>query len=187
MPVVLGLLIRHANLYKEEYQMSDVTNFTAQTNSSSSFNPLFPEFTNKQNTLFYAGVLCILILLNFILSHPYFMESFRMGVQIRVAITRLVYEKALRITNNTVQRNTVGKIVNLISNDANRLDMCFTAVFFVYLAPIQTAIALYILSFYIGRFVALPNQIVNSDELYSTIEHGLVVWWPFCCTFQCKL
>ncbi|KPM02613.1 ABC transporter-like protein 1 [Sarcoptes scabiei] len=81
-------------------------------------------------------------MINFVISHPYFMENFRTGLHVRVGLTRLIYEKALKVSNTAVQRNTIGRIVNLISTDASRFDICFTAVYFFYCAIIHCAVGI---------------------------------------------
>ena len=118
---------------------------------SSTFLNQWLQYTNRQNVILYSAILSLMVMVNILVPHPFFMAKYRFGMQVRSAITRLVYEKALRVTNQAVQRFTVGKIVNLISNDVNRFDVCFVNIEFSYLALVETGVAMTILYIYFGR------------------------------------
>src|SRR5699024_3264561 len=106
---------------------------------------------NRQNVILNSCLLGLVMFANFCVSHPYFISKYRYAMHVRVAITRLVYSKALKVTNPAIQRITVGKIVNLISNDASRFDAAYFYVDFLYLAPLETAVGIFLLYQYIGR------------------------------------
>lgn len=166
----LGLIIRYANLYREELEKK-----SQMLTGNKNFTNLFEEkvdssgLSNKQNVYLYSGVLGLAVVLNFILSHPNYIEMHRMGMHYRICVSRLVYEKALRISNGNVQKNTVGKIVNLISNDASRSDITFAFVFALFTAPVTAAVGLWLLSTYMGKYGFGNNRstIANIFDKFS--------------------
>ena len=57
------------------------------------------KWNSSRNCIFYSAAgLCLSTLLNVLLSHPYFMETYRMGMQIRIACCHLIYRKALKLS-----------------------------------------------------------------------------------------
>lgn len=168
MPVLLGRFIYFANLYREPFFSSNNGNSTtlmSEQNVRSNQQGL--EWLDKLaisstdhhlNALFYAGMLSLIILLNFIVSHPYFMCNFRVGMNIRVALTKLIYDKSLRLSQSAIQRITIGKIVNLISTDASRFDASFMANYFIIGGPLHLIVAISFLYLYIGKYVEYVYQ-----------------------------
>lgn len=174
LPVILGRFIYFANLYREQLLSSNIDSIDNDNDSNSSsimlsiqqnsirnnqqglewLNNLTISTTDHHlNALFYAGMLSLVILMNFIVSHPYFMSNFRLGLNIRVALTKLIYDKSLRISQSAIQRITIGKIVNLISADASRFDVSFTANYFIIGGPLHFIVAMLFLYLYIGKYV----------------------------------
>ncbi|KAJ8031340.1 Multidrug resistance-associated protein 4 [Holothuria leucospilota] len=85
-----------------------------------------------------------------ILHHPSFFISSRVGMRIRVAVSALVYRKALRLSNTALGKTTVGQLVNILSNDVNRFDLAFLFVHYMWIAPIQIITMLCVLWFQMG-------------------------------------
>lgn len=175
-PIFLGRFIFHINLHREEqFIRNKPQNGSSFSNSSSVNQTYLPSFVADQpinwlsflaisttnhlhNAYFFAALLCSTIMINFVISHPYFMENFRTGLHVRVGLTRLIYEKALKVSNTAVQRNTIGRIVNLISTDASRFDICFTAVYFFYCAIIHCAVGMFFLYIYLEELSLLNTK-----------------------------
>lgn len=156
---MLGRVILYSNLYFQDEVEQEIeggggiptlVNRNA-TNGNINNNNNFLNLSHRQNFILFSGLLVLLALLNILIPHPFFMTRYRLGMNFRTALTRLVYEKALRVSGGSVQRFTVGKIVNLISNDVNRFEVVFVNVDFSYLAMPYTAIAMAILYWYFGR------------------------------------
>lgn len=159
MPMLLGRIIFYSNEYfKENISSSDISgtvnstlvlysNQSTTTNEDEQFDVLLwlnvTWLSSHQRVIAYSGLLALVILVNVCFSHPYFFRQFRYGMHIRVAVTRLIFEKAMRVSTTSVQQNTVGKIVNLISNDSNRFDIAYIYVGFVYMSLLETAVGMY--------------------------------------------
>lgn len=86
-----------------------------------------------------------------VLGQPYYFLSSRLGMQIRVAVGQLLYQKTLRLSQSAMRQTTVGQMVTLISSDANRFDLALPYIPYIIVAPLQALITMTILwKFYIG-------------------------------------
>ena len=189
MPILLGKIIHYSIQYftnKTIIINQDVDQKNYHNNNSfSNFSQLFPfnddnlnlnllNLSDRALVILYTVLLALIILINVLVSHPYFFVQFRYGMNIRVAITKLVYDKVLRVTNQAVHRITVGKVVNLLSTDANRFDIAYIYVGFVYCALIETAIGVYFLYLYIGWACLGSIAIVLAYILFQSIMANLL-------------
>ncbi|KAL8425677.1 hypothetical protein Efla_003997 [Eimeria flavescens] len=112
---------------------------------------------------------CLLLLLSSAtqtaLLHQYFHRQFRLGMRLRVAVSSLIYRKALKIQARATGRSfesqppnstnhssssspggrTTGQYVNLLAVDAQRLEDLMAYVHILWSAPLQISIALFLL------------------------------------------
>jgi ABC-type multidrug transport system fused ATPase/permease subunit len=89
------------------------------------------------------GILMLLVsmLQTFLGNHGFLIIS-TLGVKQRAVIMTLLYRKALRLSNESRQTSSVGQIVNLMSNDANRFPEFSMFVIRIWMVPIYLLIAL---------------------------------------------
>ncbi|CAG2110864.1 unnamed protein product, partial [Medioppia subpectinata] len=69
----------------------------------------------------------------------------RVGARIRAACCALIYRKSMRLSHSSLRQTTVGQILNIMSNDVNRFDDFVLYSRSLFVAPLQTAIVLYLL------------------------------------------
>lgn len=72
-------------------------------------------------------------------------------MQLRVANTYLIYNKALKISNSALRTTTAGQIVNLLSNDVNCFDLAMVYAHYLYVGPMQMVCIVVLLWFQIGN------------------------------------
>ncbi|XP_060517596.1 ATP-binding cassette sub-family C member 4-like [Cylas formicarius] len=96
-----------------------------------------------------------LCFLNIVIMHYCQMGIQRVGMRVRIAACSLIYRKLLKLNQQSSGQTAAGKLVNLLSNDVIRFDMASWFLHYIWIMPIQTAIALYIMYSYIG-WAALP-------------------------------
>ncbi|CAG9863720.1 unnamed protein product [Phyllotreta striolata] len=72
------------------------------------------------------------------------------GMKIRIATCALVYRKALRLSKSAIASTTIGQLVNLISNDVARFDVCCQFIHLLWLAPCEIVIVMVLLNWYVG-------------------------------------
>uniref|UniRef100_A0A8D8XGU9 ABC-type glutathione-S-conjugate transporter n=2 Tax=Cacopsylla melanoneura TaxID=428564 RepID=A0A8D8XGU9_9HEMI len=115
------------------------------------------EFVNTKNAPLWKGYLYALLLLltsvvQTLLLSTYFDRMFRVGMRMRSALISTIYRKALTISNNARKESTVGEIVNLMSVDAQRMDIT-PYLNMLWSAPLQIGLAIYFLWGIIGPSV----------------------------------
>ena len=67
------------------------------------------------------------------------------GMMMRVSCSGLIYKKALTLSNAAMMQTTTGQIVNLLSNDVQRLDFLAFFMHFLVLGPLMSVVVLAIL------------------------------------------
>ncbi|KAF5402962.1 hypothetical protein PHET_03006 [Paragonimus heterotremus] len=90
-------------------------------------------------TMFVAGCTQTLIL------QRYFRDVNIMGMHLRTVITCAVYRKSLRLSNKARCESTTGKIMNLISSDAQHFTTLMPYVHVVWSGPFQIVVAIVLL------------------------------------------
>ncbi|XP_063913516.1 probable multidrug resistance-associated protein lethal(2)03659 [Zophobas morio] len=112
---------------------------------------LMEYYTPNQTTVsenaayLYAGGIVGMSFLSVLMGHSYILGLQHLGMKIRVASCSLMYRKSLRLSKCALVDTTVGQMVNLLSNDVNRFDMCVTHMHYLWLTPILTIIVMYLL------------------------------------------
>jgi ABC-type multidrug transport system fused ATPase/permease subunit len=86
-------------------------------------------------------MLLLSVVQTFIGNHGFLIIS-SLGVKQRAVVMTLLYQKSLRLSNAARQSSSVGQIVNLMSNDANRFAEFSMFVIRIWMVPIYLAIAL---------------------------------------------
>lgn len=106
---------------------------------------------SKSEVYMYSGFITFTFLLDTITTHPTFMGLSHLCMKMRVACSTLLYRKALRLSRTSLSKTTVGQIINLLSNDVSKFDEGFVLFHFLWIAPMQACIGLYLIYREIGE------------------------------------
>ncbi|XP_017097931.2 probable multidrug resistance-associated protein lethal(2)03659 [Drosophila bipectinata] len=98
----------------------------------------------------YAGGLILTLALLTINIYPYLFTIRNLGFKIRVGLSSLVYQKALRLSRTALGDTTTGHVVNLISNDLGRLTTDSYYGHYLIVGPLQTLLITYLMYSEIG-------------------------------------
>jgi len=79
------------------------------------------------------------------LHHVYFMEAWRSGMHWRCAAMSIVFEKSLRLRLDALAAVSAGRVVNLCTNDAERFTKISQMAAYLYVAPLECAVILWLL------------------------------------------
>lgn len=101
----------------------------------------FQENINHKEAYVWTTVLAMCGLLAFPAKQHMFFETYRIGMQYKVALVAAIFEKTLRLpaNGNTV---TSGKLTNLASNDVERFLTTSVAANFIVMGPLEAIIIL---------------------------------------------
>ncbi|XP_063691934.1 ATP-binding cassette sub-family C member 4-like [Bolinopsis microptera] len=120
------------------------------------------EMTEKTAFLWSFGLLLLYVVMILIGGYANFYRFKKLGTAIRIALTGLIYRKACRITQGEIGDRSVGMIINLMTNDAQRIEE---------LIPFA-GILLNLSSVLIVSFIVMHNQI----GIYATLAGFLVMF-----------
>ncbi|XP_060517682.1 probable multidrug resistance-associated protein lethal(2)03659 isoform X2 [Cylas formicarius] len=98
-----------------------------------------------QEAYLYAGVLILASFLFIVVNHNYMFGCHHLGMKIRVACCSLMYRKTLKLSRIALCETTVGQMINLLSNDVARFDSCVRYLHYLWVAPLQTLVIMYLL------------------------------------------
>ncbi|XP_017085489.2 ATP-binding cassette sub-family C member 4 [Drosophila eugracilis] len=73
-----------------------------------------------------------------------------MGARMRIACCSLIYRKTLRLSMKTAGQTPAGYLINLLSNDVNRLDYGFIFMHWIWIMPLQAMLTCYLIWLKIG-------------------------------------
>ncbi|KAG4076847.1 hypothetical protein HA402_006557, partial [Bradysia odoriphaga] len=115
------------------------------------------EHFGLEQAIYAGGGLVVALVLFTILHHYAIFLLFELGMKIRVAVTMLIYDKALRLSQFSLGETSVSQIINLLTNDANRFDRGTPYLPYLIVAPLQIVSATGVLWIYLGpSCLALP-------------------------------
>ncbi|CAG2174896.1 unnamed protein product [Oppiella nova] len=121
-----------------------------------------------------AGGVCYSSALFISLYHPANLLTTQMGMRIRASTCTLMFKKSLRLSRASLGKATVGHIVNLMSNDVSRFDAFSMDACYLLVAPIQTAIAVYIIYTEIGYYCFVGVALLLLFMLFQAFMSKLI-------------
>ncbi|CAJ0761611.1 2596_t:CDS:10, partial [Entrophospora sp. SA101] len=128
----------------------------------------------------YAVGMFLCALFSSIFVHQLIAESTRIGVQVRAALMVLIYRKALKLS--TV-RGRIGDIVNLVSNDCNRIAEACVNLHFIWSSALEIT-AIKLIKFYAWELYFRDRVSRVRRQEWDHILNGIVVKvWTYCVLF----
>ncbi|XP_030747810.1 probable multidrug resistance-associated protein lethal(2)03659 [Sitophilus oryzae] len=103
-----------------------------------------------QQAYMYAGVLIVSSFLSVVVSHSYMLACHHLGMKMRIACCSLIYRKTLKLSKTALTETTIGQMINLLSNDVARFDHCMRYLHYLWIAPLETILIMYLLYFNVG-------------------------------------
>ncbi|KAG5681565.1 hypothetical protein PVAND_010984 [Polypedilum vanderplanki] len=94
----------------------------------------------KDYAYFYASMLVLINIGGALFVNQFILGSFSNGMKVRLATCSLIYRKALKLSTTALGNTSVGKVVNLLSNDVSRFDIVSVFIHAMWLAPLLTII-----------------------------------------------
>lgn len=98
----------------------------------------------------YASGIVLSTAVLFGIFHPYTFFALNTSCKMRMACSGLIYRKALKIRQSSIEDGQNGKIINILSSDLPRFDTAFTFAHEIWEGPIQTLLFLIVIFIEIG-------------------------------------
>eukprot|EP00096_Caligus_rogercresseyi_P011383 TRINITY_DN4461_c0_g1_i2.p1 TRINITY_DN4461_c0_g1~~TRINITY_DN4461_c0_g1_i2.p1 ORF type:complete len:890 (+),score=159.36 TRINITY_DN4461_c0_g1_i2:173-2842(+) len=98
----------------------------------------------------WAGVLVGAGILFVLFDQRYWYQSLKTGMQLRIAASALIYRKSLTLSHASLGKSSTGQMVNLMSNDVNRFDNSTVFLQYLWVAPLQFMLVMFITTYYAG-------------------------------------
>ncbi len=95
--------------------------------------------------IIYAVGLLLTTSVQSVMLAKYFYEMYLIGIWVRSSLTSSIYRKSLRVSPQGKAESTTGEVVNLMSVDTQRLVDMMPYINMLWSAPLQIAMALYLL------------------------------------------
>ncbi|KAK9869787.1 hypothetical protein WA026_003519 [Henosepilachna vigintioctopunctata] len=103
------------------------------------------ELKSEWEIYLYSGLISLVFVIDAITSHPPLMGLSHVCMKIRIACSSIIYRKALRLSNLSLTKTTVGQVINLLSNDVSRFEEGFVLCHFLWIAPVQACFGVYLI------------------------------------------
>ncbi|XP_039260634.2 ATP-binding cassette sub-family C member 4-like isoform X1 [Styela clava] len=85
----------------------------------------------------YAAAISLVSIVIAFMHHTLFYQLQRLGWHIRTSIRCIMYKKTLLLSQQSLNKTTTGKIVNLSSNDVMRFEYSPQAIHYIWIGPMQ--------------------------------------------------
>jgi len=108
------------------------------------------EDIDKTEMILFTVALGIVIIVKVIIENTYWNYAQTMASKFRFTIVSLLYKKILSVALSSLQELNMGKVLNLISNDLNDVDVGILFLWPMLLSPVILALALLVLWFDYG-------------------------------------
>ena len=95
-----------------------------------------------------------------ITHHQYFFLLQMLGMRLRVSLSSLIYRKALKLSYQSLSQYTMGKVINLQTNDVGKFDLSLIFSQHLWVAPIQFLIVLYLTWQLVGNITLVGSAVV---------------------------
>ncbi|XP_074600380.1 ATP-binding cassette sub-family C member 4-like isoform X2 [Brevipalpus obovatus] len=139
---------------------------------------------DRTTAYYYLGLLLAACITFTISHHSYFLTNDRYGMRIRTAVQKLIMEKLFVVSKSALHDRKVGQIINLVSNDTDKLEKATIFFPFLILVPIQATIISFILwkilnlAFLAGFVVLVFFAILQSvmSRFFSQTRRKTAAW-----------
>ncbi|XP_030759733.1 multidrug resistance-associated protein 4-like [Sitophilus oryzae] len=124
---------------------------------------------DKASLYISASLLIGLSIVTIFLNHHGMFGLSAIGMRARIAISSLIYRKITRLNKRSQGQTAGGQVINLLSNDVQRIDLVSVFLHFLWIMPIQVAIVAYLMYSIIGIycFVGIGTMIIITIPLQT--------------------
>nr|QST14987.1 ABCC4-1 protein [Diaphanosoma celebensis] len=118
----------------------------------------FSDSSETSNWMFiYASALVASSTVSTLVEHTQVFRVRHLAMRVRLAVNSVLYQKSLRLSQQSQSDITIWQVINLLANDGNRFETMLEKLHFLWIAPIQILIVLPILLWTLG-----PSSLIGT-------------------------
>ncbi|XP_077286529.1 putative multidrug resistance-associated protein lethal(2)03659 [Arctopsyche grandis] len=142
------------------------------------------KYVSTNEFYIYAVGIILCSLFHVMIAHPCAMSIVHSCMKYRIGCCSLIYRKALKLSKSSLEQSSMGKIVNLISNDVGRFDYSTVLMNYIIVAPIQTLIISVFMWYEIGisafigiiiLLLMIPLEIWLGEKIKQEKEKAMIL------------
>ncbi|XP_076270121.1 ATP-binding cassette subfamily C member 4-like isoform X2 [Rhynchophorus ferrugineus] len=128
-----------------------------------------PNLSDTTALYISASVLIAISIVTIFLNHHSMYGLSIIGMRVRVAISSLIYRKIMKLNKRSQGQTAGGQIINLLSNDVQRIDQIALFLHFLWIMPIQVVVVGYLMWSLIGVYclVGIGTMIIVTIPLQT--------------------
>jgi ATP-binding cassette subfamily C (CFTR/MRP) protein 4 len=96
--------------------------------------------TTKKEALFDGLIISLAFFIRALSFSTFLLELTSLGMKFRIACSSLIYRKLLKMKSTTIQKISLGQIVNLLSNDVEQFEKAVVSCNFLWIVPLKIVI-----------------------------------------------
>eukprot|EP01062_Namystynia_karyoxenos_P065882 TRINITY_DN59931_c0_g1_i1.p1 TRINITY_DN59931_c0_g1~~TRINITY_DN59931_c0_g1_i1.p1 ORF type:complete len:1671 (+),score=589.83 TRINITY_DN59931_c0_g1_i1:104-5116(+) len=153
----VGPNILQAMIQYVKSQGDDSPSDGSQSGSEPAWSGAWDWVDNRWRGYWLTAIITVCSVVQTAVLHQYFFLVFRVGQRLRSVVITAVYTKAMRLSAKARQGQPVGRIVNLMSADATRMQDLTTYLAVLWSGPFQVILALFFLGELMGVWPTLTG------------------------------
>nr|AIB06823.1 ABCC3 [Spodoptera exigua] len=99
---------------------------------------------DREAAMYYAISMILANWASAFMNHHGVLYCQQFGMKLRCAVGSLMFRKIMRMSNGSLGDTAAGKVVNILSNDLQRFDLCMMFLHYVWIIPLQVAAVIYL-------------------------------------------
>jgi ABC-type transport system involved in cytochrome bd biosynthesis fused ATPase/permease subunit len=108
------------------------------------------KLVSYESAQLYAWVLIVVTIIFSMGRHYSFLLCFKLGLNVRTALTVLLFKKILRVSKSSNKQTDAGQVLNVLANDLYRFDEVTKSTYGMIVGPILSAVVMYITYSHMG-------------------------------------
>jgi ATP-binding cassette subfamily C (CFTR/MRP) protein 4 len=121
----------------------------------------------QQQAYIFASVLVLLSLIRVLSGHWNFFQLRILGMKVRIACSALIYRRCLKLKKSTLEKISVGQLINLLSNDVNRFDTAFLFAHTQWTGPVELIVGIYYMDITLGHTATAGSAVLILTLFYQ--------------------
>ena len=130
----------------QPFMIQKIVQYLSQDETTTPPDQLVPYKTAQ----LYAWVLIVITIVFSMGRHYSFLLCFTLGLNVRTALTVLIFKKILHVSKSSNKQTDAGQVLNVLANDLYRFDEVTKSTYGMIVGPILSAVVMYVTHSHMG-------------------------------------